>query len=98
MEPMASRTSVASCKHCGLVPMASMSRHDTHVVCESGPMRDLFRRAARFASSDAPVVVLGESGTGKEVVARVLHANGPRAPLFTVARTAHPGYARTTAP
>ena len=67
------------CEHCGLVPVAAMPRHDARVVCESAPMRDLFRRAARFAASDAPVVIFGESGTGKEVVARVLHANGPRA-------------------
>ncbi|MDQ3037371.1 MAG: sigma-54 dependent transcriptional regulator [Myxococcota bacterium] len=68
-----------SCKHCGLVPIAAMSRADTRVVCESSAMHDVFRRTARFAAADAPVVVLGESGTGKEVVARVLHANGPRA-------------------
>ena len=36
-------------------------------------MHALFRRVARFASADAPVVILGESGTGKEVVARALH-------------------------
>ena len=42
-------------------------------------MRELFRRAARFATSDAPVVIMGESGTGKEVVARTLHANSSRA-------------------
>jgi len=42
-------------------------------------MQTLLKRAARFAVSDAPVVVLGETGTGKEVVARVLHANSARA-------------------
>jgi two-component system response regulator HydG len=41
-------------------------------------MQELLKRAARFARSDAPVVVLGETGTGKEVVARVLHANSGR--------------------
>jgi DNA-binding NtrC family response regulator len=79
MELMEHAERTASCKHCGLVPIASTARHETRVVCESPAMRELFRRAARFAASDAPVVVLGESGTGKEVVARVLHANGPRA-------------------
>ncbi len=42
-------------------------------------MQDLLKRVARFAPSEAPVVVLGETGTGKEVISRVLHANGPRA-------------------
>lgn len=42
-------------------------------------MQALLKRAARFATSDAPVAVLGETGSGKEVVARILHANSPRA-------------------
>lgn len=42
-------------------------------------MQELLKRAARFSVSDAPVAVLGETGTGKEVVARILHANSPRA-------------------
>lgn len=42
-------------------------------------MQALMRRVARFAKSDAPVVILGETGTGKEVIARTLHENGPRA-------------------
>lgn len=42
-------------------------------------MQVLLKRVARFAANNAPVTVLGETGTGKEVVARVLHANSPRA-------------------
>lgn len=42
-------------------------------------MQRLLRRVARFAANSAPVTVLGETGAGKEVVARVLHANSPRA-------------------
>lgn len=42
-------------------------------------MQVLLKRTARFAASYAPVAILGETGTGKEVVARVLHANSPRA-------------------
>jgi transcriptional regulator with PAS, ATPase and Fis domain len=30
-------------------------------------------------ASDVPVLIVGESGTGKELVARAMHANGPRA-------------------
>ena len=33
----------------------------------------------RIASSDTSVLIGGESGTGKELVARALHASGPRA-------------------
>lgn len=68
-----------ACVHCGLLPAGSSSRGEFQVVCESAPMRELFRRAARFAMTDAPVVVSGESGTGKEVIARTLHANSARA-------------------
>jgi two-component system response regulator HydG len=42
-------------------------------------MRAVLVRAAPMARSDAPVVVLGETGTGKEVLARAMHASGPRA-------------------
>lgn len=41
-------------------------------------MQSVLKRAARFASSDAPVAVFGETGTGKEIVARVIHANSRR--------------------
>ena len=69
----------ASCAVCGLVPLAHHLRRSTRVVAESAAMQRLFLRVARFAPSDAPVVVVGETGSGKEVVARTLHANGPRA-------------------
>lgn len=42
-------------------------------------MQTLLKRVARFAANSAPVTILGETGAGKEVVARVLHANSPRA-------------------
>ena len=47
-------------------------------VGRSAPMRELFRRMRRVAETDLPVLILGESGTGKELVARALHARGPR--------------------
>jgi DNA-binding NtrC family response regulator len=49
------------------------------LVGESLPMRALRDRMAAVARSDVPVVVHGETGTGKELVARALHADGPRA-------------------
>ena len=74
-----------TCAHCGLMPHVVSSRDRGRVVCASPLMRDLLRKAARFAASEAPVVVFGESGSGKEVVARALHANSPRAQQPVVA-------------
>jgi two-component system response regulator PilR (NtrC family) len=41
-------------------------------------MQALKELIARVARSQAPVHIAGESGTGKELVARLIHANGPR--------------------
>ncbi|NUP90005.1 MAG: sigma-54-dependent Fis family transcriptional regulator [Candidatus Sumerlaeia bacterium] len=45
----------------------------------SAPMRAVFERIERVASTDASVLVTGESGTGKELVARRLHHSSRRA-------------------
>ena len=67
------------CGVCGLVPHAPRLSGTTHLVARSPAMQILLKRVARFAANSAPVTVLGETGAGKEVVARVLHANSPRA-------------------
>jgi transcriptional regulator with PAS, ATPase and Fis domain len=47
----------------------------------AGELERGFRRIARIAATEVPVLVLGETGTGKEVIARALHElsgrNGP---------------------
>jgi two-component system response regulator HydG len=50
----------------------------TELIGESEPMQKLRTLVGRVAASDAPTLILGESGTGKELVARALHAQGPR--------------------
>jgi two-component system, NtrC family, response regulator PilR len=42
-------------------------------------MAQLRAHIAKLARSQAPVFIHGESGTGKEVIARLIHAQGPRA-------------------
>ena len=66
------------CEVCGLSPVIESARGQSRIVARSSAMHELLKRVARFASAEAPVVVLGESGTGKEVVARALHANSSR--------------------
>ena len=68
-----------TCHFCGLVPVAPGLTGPMRVVVRSDAMQAVLRRASRFAARDAPVAIVGETGTGKEVVARILHANSPRA-------------------
>jgi two-component system C4-dicarboxylate transport response regulator DctD len=48
------------------------------ILGDSPAMVDLRARIAALAPVDVDVVVTGETGTGKELVARALHAGGPR--------------------
>ena len=66
------------CAVCGLSCVIHNLKRSSRIVAEGPAMRVVLRRAARFAASDAPVIILGESGSGKEVVARALHESGPR--------------------
>jgi two-component system, NtrC family, response regulator AtoC len=50
-----------------------------NIVGRSEAMLQVFKTAARVASTDATVLIQGESGTGKELVARAIHASSPRA-------------------
>lgn len=46
---------------------------------ETEAIESLRAKITKLARSQAPVYIGGESGSGKEVVARLIHANGPRA-------------------
>lgn len=46
---------------------------------ESPAMKKTRATIAKVARSQAPVYISGESGSGKELVARLIHAKGPRA-------------------
>ena len=48
------------------------------MVARSAGMQRVFDRIKRVAVSTSPVLILGETGTGKELVARAIHACGPR--------------------
>lgn len=48
------------------------------IIGDSRRMRETFQLLDKYVDADDPVLILGESGTGKELIARALHANGPR--------------------
>ncbi len=66
------------CEVCGLAQEHPRGHGTARVIAASPAMQAVLVRAARFARSDAALVIFGESGTGKEVVARAVHASGPR--------------------
>lgn len=49
------------------------------IIGESPAIRELRATIDKLARSQAPLYIRGESGTGKELVARLIHAKGPRA-------------------
>lgn len=50
-----------------------------NIIGESPAMRRLFETVGRIAPRDITVLLRGETGTGKELVAKLLHAESPRA-------------------
>ena len=44
----------------------------------SAAIRDLEEQTRRMLEWDSPILILGETGAGKGVLARWIHANGPR--------------------
>jgi len=48
------------------------------LVGQSRKTQELRENVQRLAHTDSPVLIQGETGTGKDLVARMIHANGPR--------------------
>jgi DNA-binding NtrC family response regulator len=48
------------------------------LICPCPEMAKVRGQTARAAGIAQPVLILGEAGTGKDLVARAIHANGPR--------------------
>jgi len=48
------------------------------LVGTSPAMQQVFKQISLAAPTDLPVLIEGETGTGKELVARAIHAHGPR--------------------
>ncbi|HHJ16429.1 MAG TPA: sigma-54-dependent Fis family transcriptional regulator [Gammaproteobacteria bacterium] len=66
----------------GALRLASFPERDRRsrdtLLGDSSIMQTVRSTIAKLARSQAPVYISGESGTGKELVARLIHAKGPR--------------------
>ena len=59
-------------------PMVAGMTAFSSIVGECPAMRDLFDQVAKWAPTEATVLIQGEVGTGKELIARALHASSGR--------------------
>jgi len=62
-----------------LAPVDDVPAPLSSLVGRSSSMLEVYKKIGMVADSRATVLITGESGTGKELVARAIHANGPRA-------------------
>jgi len=61
------------------IPISEILENDDNILIgRSKAMQDIYRAMARIVQTELTVLIIGESGTGKELVARAIHAHGPR--------------------
>ena len=68
-------------------------RYDfSHIIGNSGPMRQVYEQITQVAATNTTVLIRGESGTGKELIAHAIHYNSPRSgkPFIKVSCAALP--------
>ncbi len=63
----------------------SAESSEMQLLGESKAIESIRLMIRKLARSQAPVYISGESGTGKELVARLIHAQGPRAEMPFIA-------------
>src|SRR5262245_23030650 len=51
---------------------------NTKIIGSSPQMVEVYKKLARVAAVDSPVLIVGDSGSGKELVAREIHINSRR--------------------
>ena len=61
-----------------LGPELAEAMPNTKIIGSSPRMVEVYKKLARVAAVDSPVLILGESGSGKELVAREIHVNSRR--------------------
>jgi two-component system response regulator AtoC len=52
---------------------------NTEIIGATPKMVEIYKKVAKIARTDSPVLVVGDSGSGKELVARAVHSNSHRA-------------------
>jgi DNA-binding NtrC family response regulator len=59
---------------------------NTEMIGATPKMVDIYKKVAKIARTESPVLVVGDSGSGKELVARAVHAHSDRskAPFIVV--------------
>src|SRR5438477_386572 len=61
-----------------VAPELAETMPNTEMIGATPKMVEIYKKVAKTARIDAPVLVIGESGSGKELVARALHENSSR--------------------
>jgi two-component system response regulator AtoC len=60
------------------VPAMEEDYPETEIIGTSRKMVAIYKKLARIAGIDAPVLIYGETGSGKELIANALHQNSNR--------------------